>query len=62
MNAKTISIKVTEEQADALAALAKRMGYRDARELSIDTKETELMMSALGALQRALQAEGHAPR
>lgn len=57
-----IIVRLTPDQAEALANLCKRMGRRDVRELSVSEAETDEMQSALFTLQKALNEEGYDPR
>ncbi len=53
-----ISINLTEEQAEALGQLHKRMSHRDYRDLSTDAHEMELMKQASVNLLEAIRCKG----
>jgi hypothetical protein len=57
-----VTVTLTEDQAWALAQLAKRFGFFEAQSLSADKPERDLMLDAIIALQGALYGEGYSPR
>jgi hypothetical protein len=50
--------ELPEDQALALAELAKRIGFQELRELAVDQAETYAMVHGLAALRDALAASG----
>ncbi len=57
-----LEVELTEDQAEALAQLLKRIGWAEWRGLSVSDAEAELMRSASEALRSALARQGYAPR
>jgi len=60
-----ILLELPDDQAMALAQLAKRLGYDDAGRLSSPYdggEERDLMLAGIDKLQRALAEAGFAPR
>lgn len=68
MTIKIICLELEEEEAVALAQMAKRFGHHHAVELSSkftrygDREEHDVMLDGVIKLQRALAGAGHAPR
>ena len=63
--AARIVIDLRDDEAMALAQLAKRFGYDDAERLSSrhdGGEERHAMLAGIGKLQRALADAGYAPR
>ena len=58
----TAKIELTEAQAQALAQLVKRIGWKELRDNSVDEDESYLMRDGVVALQRGLADAGFAPR
>ncbi len=54
--------ELTREQAYALAQLCKRIGYSDARSMSVDDAEARAMLVATDVLRAALADAGYAVR
>ncbi len=54
--------RVSDAELWALAQMVKRIHYSDMRALAVDDAETELMASAVGKLQTALDLAGYSPR
>ena len=62
---KKVVIELPDDQAMALAQLAKRLGYDDAERLSSrydGGEERDAMLASIDKLQRALREAGFAPR
>ena len=62
---KKVVIELPDDQAMALAQLAKRLGYDDAERLSSrydGSEERDAMLAGIDKLQRALAEAGFAPR
>jgi hypothetical protein len=62
---KKVVIELPDDQAMALAQLAKRLGYDDAERLSSrydGGEERDAMLAGIDKLQRALAEAGFAPR
>ena len=62
---KKVVIELPDDQAMALAQLAKRLGYDDAERLSSrydGGEERDAMLASIDKLQRALAEAGFAPR
>lgn len=57
-----IKTELTPEQAMALAQLAKRTGWSDAREKAVSDDDAYLMMDALNQLEKSLAEAGYSPR
>ncbi len=53
-----ISVSLTEEQAEALGQLHKRMSHRDYRDLSENAHELELMKQASFVMLEAIRYKG----
>ncbi len=53
-----ISVSLTEEQAEALGLLHKRMSHRDYRDLSANAHEMELMKQASFEVIDAIRRKG----
>lgn len=49
---------LSQQQAYALAQLCKRIGWNDARELSVDEAETGAMLSACDVVRAGLEQAG----
>jgi len=58
----TVTVELSEAQAWALAELCKRIGWADARALSVDEAETHQMIRATDRLAGALREAGFSPR
>lgn len=62
---KKVVLELPDDQAMALAQLAKRLGYDDAERLSSrydGGEERDAMLAGIDKLQRALAEAGFAPR
>jgi hypothetical protein len=59
---KQITIKLSEEDADAMAMLAKRFSWSDAERVACSRYPSQTMIDAIGALQEALRENGFAHR
>jgi hypothetical protein len=57
-----INLNLTEDEADALAAMAKRICWTDIQTLSASENESRAMLDGIYALRKALTASGFAPR
>lgn len=58
----TISLDLTDEQAEALAQMAKRICWQDAQLLAVDERETRTILDGIAMLRSALARKGYAPR
>lgn len=54
----TVTLSLTDEEADALAMLAKRIGYSELASLSSCSKEAYAMVLAMAHVRRALSDIG----
>lgn len=57
-----INLDVTEDQADALAEMVKRICWVDIKALSTDDREATAMLDGVLRLRKALEVAGFAPR
>ena len=57
-----ITVFLTPAQAQALAQLAKRIGWSEVRQNAVGDAEASTMMEAIGELQKGLGEAGYAPR
>ena len=53
---------ISKEQTLALAQFVKRVHWDEIRRCAVDDDEANRIVSAIGKLQEALEAEGYAPR
>ena len=58
----TLDIEVTEEQAEAVAQVLKRIGFTDIRKLSETEADTYEAQYALEEIRKALSNQGYNPR
>lgn len=58
----TVGVILTDEQAEAVAQLCKRIGFSDCRQLSASDDEAYQMQAGLNELQKALAKAGYSPR
>jgi hypothetical protein len=57
-----INLDLAEDEADALAEMAKRICWVDIKTLSADDREATAMLGGINVLRKALAASGFAPR
>jgi hypothetical protein len=57
-----INLNLAEDEADALAEMAKRICWADIKALSADDQEATAMLDGIRTLRQALAASGFAPR
>ena len=57
-----LTIKLSDDQAEAYAEFLKRVGFSDYRSLSVDHEEAYLMVSAGEAVREELRQVGFDPR
>lgn len=57
-----ITLDLAEDQADALAEMAKRICWTDIKALSADDREANAMLDGVLRLRDALEVAGFAPR
>jgi len=57
-----INLNLAEDEADALAEMAKRICWTDIKALSADDREAAAMLDGIRTLRQALAASGFAPR
>jgi hypothetical protein len=62
MDEIVVNVVLTEDQADALAEMAKRLSRDDAKRMSADEAEEQAMIEAVIALRKALADAGFTPR
>lgn len=60
--AVTITVTLSDAQAEAFAQFLKRVGLDDYRPLAVDLDEAYAMLNAGEAIRQALRQAGHAPR
>ena len=58
----TVGLTLTDEQAEAVAQLCKRIALSDCRQLSASDDEAYQMQAGLNELQKALAKAGYSPR
>jgi hypothetical protein len=58
----TVTVELTDEQAQALAQYLKRYIWTDVRQSAVDDEEAYLMRDAFNAMQYALTDAGYSPR
>jgi hypothetical protein len=58
----TITVTLSDEQAEAFAQFLKRVGFSDYRSLAVDDAETYAMRSAGEAIRKGLDEQGYSPR
>ena len=58
----TFTVELTDELAQALSQLVKRVGFSDVRQNAVDDREAYTMMDALYELRKSLQEAGYDPR
>lgn len=58
----TVSMTMTEDQAQALAQFVKRVGWSEFRINAVNENEATTIRSAVDVLQTALAEAGYAPR
>lgn len=58
----TITLDISDEQAEALAQMAKRICWQDAQRLAADEQETRTVLDGIATLRSALARAGYAPR
>lgn len=58
----TISLNISDEQAEALAQMAKRICWQDAQLLAVDEREARTILDGIATLRSALAREGYVPR
>ena len=61
-NKFVIDVELTEQQADDLAQLIKRLSFADVRGCAVDENEAYRMIDALGRVREALARHGYEPR
>lgn len=61
-SAVMIELSMTDEQAEAVAQLCKRIALSDCRQLSANDDEAYQMQAGLNELQKALADAGYSPR
>ena len=61
-NEVTITVTLSDSQAEALAQFLKRVGFSDYRALAINEEEAYAMRSAGEAVRRGLDEQGYSPR
>lgn len=59
---KVIDVELTEQQAEDLAQLIKRLSFADVRGCAVDEDEAYRMIEALGRVREALDRHGYNPR
>jgi DNA invertase Pin-like site-specific DNA recombinase len=59
---KTLTVELTDPQAEALAQFVKRVGWQEWQQNAVDDNEASLMRSAFEQLQKALHEAGFNPR
>ena len=57
-----INLNLAEDEANALAAMAKRICWTDIQTLSASENESRAMLDGIRTLRQALAASGFAPR
>ena len=62
LNDVTVTVVVSDLQAEALAQLVKRIGWVEIRQNAVDDLEAYEMRDAVYRLQKALGEAGYAPR
>jgi DNA-binding MarR family transcriptional regulator len=62
MDEIVVDVILTEDQAEALAEMAKRFSRDDAKRLSADEVEEQSMIEGVNALSKALANAGFNPR
>ncbi len=58
----TVTVELTDEQAQALAQYLKRYIWTDVRQSAASDEEAYLMRDAFNAMQYALTGAGYSPR
>lgn len=58
----TLTAELSDQQAQALAQLVKRIGWSEIRMNAVDDDDAYLMQEAISALRDGLAADGYAPR
>jgi hypothetical protein len=62
MKEHLITVRLTADQAMALAQFVKRVTWQGVRDCAVDKDETQDMLDALGRIQTELAEKGCAPR
>lgn len=57
----TITLEISDEQAEALAQVCKRLCWVDARTLAVDDQEAKAIIGGTRILRGALADEGYEP-